>query len=251
MADDAGAPRRRWLRGRGVGAWSAGLAEAICERVAAGELLYAVCREAGMPTAQSVGRWARERPAFGAALAAARLAGGRPGRGGGGVWTYDLEVAEAICQRIAEGEALTAICEAVEMPCFSTVYNWGRRFPEFAQMMRDAREAQAAFYCDRGWALAMAATPQTAYLTDVRLKQLRWMAGCLAPRVYGAKRVEPEAAREVLTTLVRTFIAEVDPVTGKEKVVSLCPNPVTGEVERTDVPGWQPTPADAVVIPAG
>jgi len=33
--------------------------------------------------------------------------------------------------------------------------------------------------------------------------------------------------------------------------VSLCPNPVTGQMERTDVEGWKPTPPDAVVIPAG
>ena len=204
-----------------------------------------------MPTPQSVGRWARERPAFGEALAAARIEGGRPSKGGGGVWTYCRDVAEAICQRIAEGEALTSICDEYGMPCFSTVFSWARRFPEFAQMMRDAREAQATWYCDKGWGLAMEATPQTAYLTEVRLKQLRWMAGCMAPRVYGAKRVEPEAARETLTVLVRTFTTETDPATGLRKVVSLCPNPVTGQMERTDVEGWKPTPPDAVVIPAG
>ena len=35
------------------------------------------------------------------------------------------------------------------------------------------------------------------------------------------------------------------------KVVSLWPNPVTGEMERTDVAGWRPTPVDAVVMPSG
>lgn len=252
MADEGvAAPARRWRRTRAVVRYSPGLAEVICERVAAGELLYAVCREAGMPTAQSVGRWARARPGFGEALAAARLEGGRPSRGGGGVWTYCLETAEAICQRIAEGEALTAICDDYEMPCFSTVYYWARRFPQFAEMMRVAREAQAAWYCDRGWQLAMQATPETAYLTDVRLKQLRWMAGALSPRVYGAKRVEPEAAQEKLTVLVRTFTSERDPQTGEMKVVALCPNPVTGKMEREDVAGWTPTPPDAVLIPNG
>lgn len=229
---EAPAPRK-WRRTRAGVGWSAALGEAICRRVAAGELLYVICREAGMPTPQSVGRWARERAGFGAALAEARLAGGRTAKGGG-VSSYDRGLAQVICQRIAEGEALTAICQEVEMPCFSTLYAWGRKIPEFADMMRAAREAQAHWYCDTGWTLAMQATPDTAYVTDVRLKQLRWTAGCLAPRVYGVKRVEPEAAQEVLTTLIRTFGIKTHPLTGERKVVAYTPNPETMQVECDD-----------------
>jgi hypothetical protein len=137
------------------------------------------------------------------------------------------------------------------MPCYSTVYAWLRGRSEFAEAMRQARAAQAGWFCDRGWELAMEATPKTAYLTEVRLKQLRWTAGCMAPRVYGAKRPEHEGAQEPTTVLVRTYITVRDPETGRHKVVSLCPNPVTGEMERMDVAGWQPTPPDAVLIPAG
>src|ERR1700748_2481589 len=78
----------KWTRVKATVPWSEAVAEAIVERVAGGEMLYAVCREDGMPTAQSVGRWAKERADFGEALMAARVAGGRPARGGGGVWTY-------------------------------------------------------------------------------------------------------------------------------------------------------------------
>src|SRR4051812_11061460 len=97
MTDDAGerpfgaggdAAPVKWARTREAVHWDEALAGRLVERVAAGELLYAVCRDAGMPTPQSVARWARERPEFGEALRAARRAGGRPERGGGGVWTY-------------------------------------------------------------------------------------------------------------------------------------------------------------------
>src|SRR5690348_8300087 len=94
----------RWVRVKETVKWSAALGEALCERVARGEVLYAVLREPGMPTAQSVGRWAREKPGFGAALEAARRAGGR-GAAGGGVWSYCAETADAIFERLCEGES--------------------------------------------------------------------------------------------------------------------------------------------------
>jgi hypothetical protein len=37
---------------------------------------------------------------------------------------------------------------------------------------------------------------------------------------------------------------------GEMKVVAYCPNPVTGEVEREDAPGWE-SPAGTVGMPGG
>lgn len=226
--------------------WSAALGRRICERVAAGDVLYAVLREPGMPTAQSVGVWARERPDFAAALGEARRAGGRPsradGKGGGGVWTYCEATAHAIFERLCEGESLTAISRDPTMPCLSTIFYWRRRIPEFEDTVRAAKEIQAERLCDLGWEMVGDATPETAYLTHVRLTQLRWMTGVMAPRTYRLKPVEPAAPRERLNVLFRNFKIETDPQTGKEKVVAYCPNPETGEVEREDVPGWRPPP---------
>jgi len=59
------------------------------------------------------------------------------------------------------------------------------------------RGFQAERACDVGWEIAQAATPVDAYATDVKLKQLRWMAGVLAPRRFGRHRlVEAEVALE-------------------------------------------------------
>ncbi len=240
----------KWTRTRDTVRWSPALARRICERVASGELLYAVLREPGMPTAQSVGRWARGRADFGEALMAARREGGRPSRGGGGVWAYCPEVVDVLFERLAEGESLTGVCRDPTMPTYSTIYHWRRRFPEFDRLLRMAREAQAERFCDQGYDLAMSATPETAYLTHVRLTQLRWMAGVTAPRIYKPKPAEPEEAKEPLRVLIRTFRGEIDPVTGKEKVVALCPNPDTGQMEREDVPGYQ-YPPNSEPIPSG
>jgi hypothetical protein len=51
------------------------VADAICERIAEGEPLRAICREEGMPTDRTVRNWVVEYPEFASAIARARLAG--------------------------------------------------------------------------------------------------------------------------------------------------------------------------------
>jgi len=227
--------------------WSAALGRTICERVARGELLYAVLREQGMPTPQSVVRWARERADFGACLALARAEGGRLTRGGG-VWSYSEEAAELVFARLCDGESLTAIGADPLMPCLSTLFHWRRRIPAFEELVQQGKAIQAERFCDLGWELAMQATPESAYLTHVRLTQLRWTAGVMAPRVFRLKPVEPAEGPPVTKLAIRRFEVEVDKETGAKKVVSYFPNPETGEVERQDTPGWRP-PAGVVSLP--
>jgi hypothetical protein len=231
-------------------AWSEAVAEAILARVAAGEVLYAVLRDDGMPAPQTVGRWAHEQPDFGEALRAARVAGGRPARGGGGVWTYCEAAARAIYDRLCEGESMTSICRDPTMPSMSTVFYWRRAFPDFAETVRTGREIQAEQFCELSWEMAQGASPETAYLTHVQLTHLRWMAAAMAPRTYRVKAVEPDVPKRPITLLIRRFEIEGDPLTGKGKVVAFCPNPFTGEVEREDVPGWEPPPG-TVGMPGG
>ena len=255
MAEDGcpqARPAGRWARTKASVHYSPELAKKLCERVARGEVLYAVCRSRGMPTAQSVGRWAREREDFALALLAARRAGGRPvradGKSGGGVWSYCDEAADEIFARLCEGQSLTAIGRDPTMPCLSTIFYWRRRIPEFEDAVRLAKEIQAERFCDRACELADAAGPETAYLTHVRLTHLRWAAGVMAPRVYRIKTVEPATPPRIVTTLMRHFEIEVDKETGKKRVVAFCPNPLTGQVEREDAPGWRP-PGDKDMIP--
>lgn len=234
MREDEASPGRR---GRRPGAaYCPDLARRLCERVAAGELLYAVCREPGMPTPQTVGVWSRKRADFGRALSEARRAGGRAVRGGG-VWRFCPATAEEIFERLCEGESLTAIGADPAMPCLSTIFYWRRRIAEFDQAVQVAKRIQAERFCDLGWELAQAATPETAYLTQVRLAQLRWTAGVLAPRVYRLKTQDPDTPRETLEVLTRRFEIEVDPQTGARRVVAYRPNPETGLAEREEPQG--------------
>ncbi|AXI03869.1 terminase small subunit-like protein [Aquirhabdus parva] len=56
---------------------------------------------------------------------------------------YSLEICEAICARLIEGESLRTICRRDDMPAISTVMNWLRQHQAFAELYARARELQA------------------------------------------------------------------------------------------------------------
>jgi len=246
------ARKRTWTQARRRVRWSAGLGLELCERISRGELFYQICREDGMPTPQTVGRWAKEKESFGEALAAAREMGGRHARNGGGVWTYCEETAELVFERLCAGQSLNRIGRDPLMPCVSTLHHWKSHFPKFGEAVRLAKEIQAEAACDQAFEWIEAATPKTAYLTHIKLAHIRWWTGVTAPKTYRAKPAEPEKAPEVRTVLMRHFAVEVNPETGEAEVVAYCPNPITRQLEREDAPGWiQPGDANTFSMPGG
>lgn len=56
---------------------------------------------------------------------------------------FNQETADAICERIADGESLRAICRDDAMPSKATVFRWLVAFPDFETKYAHAREAQA------------------------------------------------------------------------------------------------------------
>lgn len=61
---------------------------------------------------------------------------GRP-KGSGSLYTQEL--ADAICERIAEGEPLRQICREEDMPSWRTVYRWMEERADFASRFAHAR----------------------------------------------------------------------------------------------------------------
>lgn len=57
----------------------------------------------------------------------------------GGQTTYTQEMADTICQRIAEGFPLATMCREPGMPAWRTVYDWQEKHPEFAAAIARAR----------------------------------------------------------------------------------------------------------------
>jgi len=251
MAEDVGPERAPARSRRAYVRYSNAVAERLCARLAAGELLYRIARDPDMPTPEAVAKWAKQKPDFADALLKARREGGRPAGTRGQPFGLCENVAHEIFERLCEGESLTAIGRDPTMPSISTIFNWRRKFPDFDAEVRVGMRIRAEIIADRGDELADEATPDTAYLTQVRLSHLRWRVGVLAPWEFRLKMTNPpEAPKPQLRWLYRRFEVEIDPDTGKKKVVSYCPNPDTGEVEREDMPGWRQAP-DSVSLPGG
>lgn len=123
----------------------------------------------------------------------------KPGRQSG----YSDATADAICERLANGESLVAICKRDGMPAASTVFKWLTERPAFSERYARAREAQADTLAQE--ILHIANTPQkgvivttkewgeeirTADMIEHRRLQVdarKWIAAKLAPKKYGDK----------------------------------------------------------------
>lgn len=230
--------------------YSKSVVRAFLMRVASGESQASICRDPTMPGRGAIEYWSKTRPRFAERLKRARVESGHVG--GGSASTYCPVTAQEIFRRLCEGESVTGICADPAMPCFSTVYLWRKNFPEFGEAMRIAREVRAERFCDEGWEMAQAASPETAYLTQVRLGHLRWMVGHMAPRTYGRTKpimaeVEllerPAAERTEIVFVAKHFKVE-EREDGAHRVVAFKPNGETGRLERItgeDAP-WHPPP---------
>lgn len=189
-------------------------AEEILRRTAAGESLAQICRSPGMPLANTVVGWTKSRPEFAARMLEARTAAGGPFRGRRPLWCE--ATAQAIYDRVCAGEALTTICAEAGMPSMSTLTNWRRRHPEFAEALEEAYEIRAELQFEKGLAIADAVTPETAYATHVRLQHHRWWVGKACPRRYGPVKPRPlpngdeEAGGEGMTVVIKKFTLEPD-----------------------------------------
>lgn len=140
--------------------------------------------------------------------------------------SYTDEIADVICERIANGESLKAICAEDGMPSQSMVFRWlaDPAKEEFRERYARARESQADALFDE--ILSIADTPvmgektktdadgntevMTGDMIEHRKLQIdarKWLAGKLRPKKYGDK-LELETkieAGDSLTELLNTI----------------------------------------------
>lgn len=98
---------------------------------------------------------------------------------------YTFELAQAICEKIADGDSLRSICNDENMPNRTTVLRWLEANPEFAAIHARAREAQADVMDDKIMSTADACTPEDANAARVKIEAYKWRAARLAPKRYG------------------------------------------------------------------
>lgn len=125
--------------------------------------------------------------------------------------TYSVKVADAICERLADGESLRAICRDDAMPSKATVFKWLGQQPKFADQYARAREDQAESLADEivsisdesevvakydGEDVTLAMDSTAIARNRLRVDARKWVASKLKPKKYGDRQVlagDPEA----------------------------------------------------------
>ncbi len=140
---------------------------------------------------------------------------------------FTSAVADAICERLADGESLKSICSSEGMPHRATVFRWLGAHAEFRDSYARAREAQADALFDE--ILDIANTPLTGEKTKVdkdgnvvemtkadmiehrrlQIDARKWIAAKLRPKVYGDKL-------DVDVTGALDFVVSAKPVTEEQ-----------------------------------
>jgi len=96
---------------------------------------------------------------------------------------FNAEIAERICERLAEGEPLLDICQDKEFPSRRTVQRWVRSEPEFAYQYALARACALDDKCDEILAIIDGKRPAGSD-QDERVRLARDIARCEEPRKH-------------------------------------------------------------------
>ncbi len=102
---------------------------------------------------------------------------------------YSDEMAEEICEKIANGRSLRSICAEDGMPTTSTVCKWLIENKEFSEQYARAREKQADYFAEEIIEIADSAEAESAAVSKAKLQidARKWAASKIAPKKYGDK----------------------------------------------------------------
>lgn len=102
---------------------------------------------------------------------------------------YSPELFDIICERMAQGETLRAICREPDMPNITTVWKWKEADEARSKQYACAREAQADAQFERIGDIVDKVECGDLEPAQARtmVDALKWTAGKLRPKVYGDK----------------------------------------------------------------
>lgn len=120
--------------------------------------------------------------------------------------TYTEELAEEICQEIASSsDGMRKLCKKnSHWPAPQIIYGWLRKHPQFAQRYAQAKVAQIDIYVDEIIQISDDDSRDTNITNDgkevcnsewigrsrLRVDSRKWLAGKLAPKIYGTKALD-------------------------------------------------------------
>lgn len=102
---------------------------------------------------------------------------------------YSDEMAETICEKIANGRSLRSICAEDGMPPMKTIYRWLEANEEFRHQYARARDKQADYFAEEIIEIADSAEAESAAVSKAKLQidARKWAASKIAPKKYGDK----------------------------------------------------------------
>jgi hypothetical protein len=123
------------------------------------------------------------------------MAGGRP-------TDYNEKIANDICEMIANGMSVNSICKRDDMPVYSTVTLWRRKYPEFSANYDKAKQDCADLYAEEIIEIADNVTNDVALDVDgkpyidgfaaqrakIMIDSRKWVASKLKPKSWGDKQ---------------------------------------------------------------
>lgn len=128
--------------------------------------------------------------------------------GAGRPTEFSKEIADKICQRIAEGESLRTICRDEDMPNRSTVFRWllKEENKEFCDQYAHAREVQAEGIAEEIFEIADDGSndlmtihkrdssyemenKEVTSRSKLRVEARQWYLGKIMPKKYGTKNI--------------------------------------------------------------
>lgn len=134
---------------------------------------------------------------------------------------YSPEIADNICELLAQGKSLVKICQDLDIG-YTTVRQWLKAHEEFARNYTLAREDQGDYIADETMDIADDPTIP-ADEKRIRIDTRKWYAGKLKPKKYGDKTllgsdpdnplpassatisVTPEAVKSIIQTVRDEF----------------------------------------------
>lgn len=117
---------------------------------------------------------------------------------------FTQEKADAICERLADGESLRSICDDDDMPNKSTVFRWLAAHEAFRDQYARARETQADTMADEildiaddghnDWMMKRygdderwVENGEVLRRSQLRIEARKWLAAKMLPKKYGDK----------------------------------------------------------------
>ena len=127
---------------------------------------------------------------------------------------YTQEIAEAICDRIADGESLREVCRSPGMPDKVTVLRWLNAHEDFRTHYARARDIQTEVLIDEivGLSDSVIGCADAAVVNGARLAidTRKWIAGKQMPKKYGERTLisgDPDAPLQTVTRIELVAVA--------------------------------------------